>query len=284
MPKILVVDDEPNMLEMYRVLLTRRGHTIVAAPNGARALDALQQEAVDVVITDLRMPNIDGHELIRRIKTSFPKTPVIVITAETTVKDAVGAVGLGAFDCLFKPFNVAEMIDSISRCMACSGAATARYQAYLTGLSSLVSRAAARDELLQFILDAAMRAVHADTAHLYSSMPDGNFVDHAAATGEDDFPEQQRLSERLALYAVRNRQALILDKKLNNIPVCAEYTDVNTASCSIILPLIKHDRTLGALYFARSTGAFVAQDLEQARIYAAHAALMVLAEYQLPEA
>ena len=102
--RILVADDEPNLRRVLGAILVREGYEVLQAGDGEEAL-ALAEEGVDVVITDLRMPRIDGMEVLRRMVALFPDVPVIMITAHGSVDSAVEAVKLGAFDYVEKPFE-----------------------------------------------------------------------------------------------------------------------------------------------------------------------------------
>jgi DNA-binding NtrC family response regulator len=102
--RILVADDEPNLRRVLAAILTRDGYTVVQAGDGEEAL-ALAERGVDVVVTDLRMPKLDGMAVLRRMVALHPDVPVIMITAHGSVDSAVLAVKLGAFDYLEKPFE-----------------------------------------------------------------------------------------------------------------------------------------------------------------------------------
>ncbi len=102
--RILVADDEPNLRRVLGAILVRDGYEVVQAENGEEAL-ALVDDGVDVVISDLRMPRLDGMEVLRRIVAEHPDVPVIMITAHGSVDSAVEAVKLGAFDYVEKPFE-----------------------------------------------------------------------------------------------------------------------------------------------------------------------------------
>ena len=102
--RILVADDEPNLRRVLGAILSRDGYEVINASDGAEAI-ALADEGVDVVITDLRMPKLDGMEVLRRMVADHPDVPVIMITAHGSVDSAVEAVKLGAFDYLEKPFE-----------------------------------------------------------------------------------------------------------------------------------------------------------------------------------
>lgn len=109
MSKILVVDDEQSMREFLAIMLKKEGHAVVAAENGVHALKAMQVEIFDLVITDVRMPQVDGIEVLRTVKEISPETVVIVITAFASTDTAVEAMRLGAYDYITKPFNVDQV-------------------------------------------------------------------------------------------------------------------------------------------------------------------------------
>src|SRR4030065_963925 len=102
---ILVVEDDPNVGESIRLLLKKTGYETLLASNGKEALPLFRQETVDLVITDLVMPKMDGIELLEEVKRLRPETEVIVISAQGTIEKAVQAIKLGAFDFIEKPIN-----------------------------------------------------------------------------------------------------------------------------------------------------------------------------------
>src|SRR4030043_37739 len=102
---ILVVEDDSSVGESLRLLLKKRGYTILLAQNGKEAHNVFRQEAVDLVITDLVMPKMDGIQLLEAVKSLRPETEVIVISAQGTIEKAVQAIKLGAFDFIEKPIN-----------------------------------------------------------------------------------------------------------------------------------------------------------------------------------
>jgi DNA-binding NtrC family response regulator len=101
--RILVADDEPNLRRVLHAILRRDGHEVVQAVDGAEALAML--DGVDVVITDLRMPKVDGMEVLRTAVRTQPHVPVIMVTAYGSVGQAVEAIKAGAFDYVEKPFD-----------------------------------------------------------------------------------------------------------------------------------------------------------------------------------
>jgi DNA-binding NtrC family response regulator len=103
--RVLVVDDEPSMLEMMEIILQKENYDIATTPDPLEALKLVKQQDFDVIVQDIKMPKMDGIELLEKIKDLKPKLPVIIITAFSTWDNAVEAMRLGAFDYIKKPFD-----------------------------------------------------------------------------------------------------------------------------------------------------------------------------------
>lgn len=108
-PRILVVDDEPNQLVTISRILSRQGLDVLTADNGAQALEILGRETVDVMITDLNMPVMDGMELLREVADLDERPSTVVLTGYGTIQSAVDAMKHGAADYLIKPCNPDEL-------------------------------------------------------------------------------------------------------------------------------------------------------------------------------
>ncbi|MBX3306126.1 MAG: sigma-54-dependent Fis family transcriptional regulator [Nitrospira sp.] len=109
MEKILVVDDEQSLREVLSIMLKRAGYAVTIAMDGEDAVELLQKEIFDLVITDLRMPKVDGMEVLKAVKSASPETVVLIITAFASADSAVEAMKQGAYDYLTKPFQVDEV-------------------------------------------------------------------------------------------------------------------------------------------------------------------------------
>jgi two-component system response regulator PilR (NtrC family) len=107
--RILVVDDEKSMRDLLSITLEKEGYDVLTAAGGEPAIEALHRESVDAVITDLRMPKVDGLQVLRVAKEISPDTAVIVITAVASTETAVEAMKLGAYDYITKPFKLDEV-------------------------------------------------------------------------------------------------------------------------------------------------------------------------------
>jgi DNA-binding NtrC family response regulator len=111
---LLVVDDEPQMLIAINETLRRSGYAITTAGSGMEALRKLKEKYYRLVITDMRMPEVSGLDLLRKVKNLAPQTPVILLTAYGTIQNAVDAMRDGAYDYLLKPFS-SESLENIVR-------------------------------------------------------------------------------------------------------------------------------------------------------------------------
>ncbi len=107
---ILIVDDEPNIRRVLEAVLAKEGHTVLTAENGRKGLDVLSKDTnIDVLVSDLIMPDINGIELLTAAREINPSMSVLMITAHGTIKSAVDAMKLGAFDYIPKPFDLDEI-------------------------------------------------------------------------------------------------------------------------------------------------------------------------------
>ena len=115
---ILVIDDEDIVRMSCSRTLVPEGYEVKLVKNGLDGLALLEQQPVDLVLTDLKMPEIDGIEILRRIKGKWPGIEVIIITGYQTVDTAVKSIKLGAYDYLEKPFTPDALIASVAKAMA----------------------------------------------------------------------------------------------------------------------------------------------------------------------
>ena len=115
--RILVVDDERNIRLMLSQTLASDSTTVQTAINGEEALQKLEQSSYDLMLLDLRMPGMDGLDLLRRVHGQWPNMPVILLTAHGTVDSAVAAMRGGAVDFLQKPFSPREIREAVEKAL-----------------------------------------------------------------------------------------------------------------------------------------------------------------------
>jgi DNA-binding NtrC family response regulator len=115
MLKILLIDDEPDMRHALGDVLRSEGHQVQEVPDAESALIAMRDGPAQLVITDVRLPRIDGMTLLRRIRRTYATTEVLVITAFGSIGDAVMAMKDDAVDYLLKPFDLDRILSTVAR-------------------------------------------------------------------------------------------------------------------------------------------------------------------------
>lgn len=114
---ILIVDDDLHILEVLDARLTAAGYAVYKTSEGEAALSILQSQEIDLVVSDVKMPNMSGIELFEQIQQLHPGMPVIFLTAYGSIPEAVGAVQAGAIDYLTKPFDGKALVNKITSCL-----------------------------------------------------------------------------------------------------------------------------------------------------------------------
>jgi two-component system, OmpR family, response regulator len=113
--RLLLVDDELDFLEPLATRLKRRGATCTIALSGEEALRALPDGPFACAVVDVKMPGMDGLELLRRLRREAPDMPVVLLTGHASVELGVQGMELGAFDYLLKPVDLDELLDTVRR-------------------------------------------------------------------------------------------------------------------------------------------------------------------------
>ena len=116
--RILVVDDEPVICDACRLVLGENGHRVQLCPTGAQALEALDGESYDLVLLDMKLPDMDGMRILETVRQQVPAPCVIVMTGFSTLANAVEAMKLGAADYLAKPFTDDELMEAVDSCLS----------------------------------------------------------------------------------------------------------------------------------------------------------------------
>ncbi len=114
--RILVVDDDPDIRQVLLDRMSSFGYVVETAIHGREALDALRRGGFDGMLLDMRMPEIDGMEVLRRTRESHPDLPVVVVTAMSVQQRAAQAVAEGARAYLLKPFDASQLKQVVEQC------------------------------------------------------------------------------------------------------------------------------------------------------------------------
>jgi len=175
--KILVVDDEEKMRRLLCIILGRRGHEVHEAGNGREALELLQTNSYDMVISDIRMPNMDGMQMLQAMKEHGLYVPLVFITAFATVDSAVDAMRQGALDYITKPFDEARIHLTVERTLN-----TARIMAENVRLREEL-RAASRAEDIVYVSEAMSRVM--DLARKVAEKDSAVLITGESGTGKE---------------------------------------------------------------------------------------------------
>jgi len=120
MARVLVIDDDEEQRALMRAMLTGVGHEVVEAADGAEGLDLVARYAPNLVLTDINMPGVDGHEVISSLKVASPNTPIIAVSGGSEIaKDELllKAVHLGAVEVIMKPFAFEQLAGAVHRAL-----------------------------------------------------------------------------------------------------------------------------------------------------------------------
>ncbi len=157
MPRVLVVDDEAGMRDFLTLLLESQGYDVATAGDGGEALRLFDTQPADLVISDIKMPKMDGVALLGGLRQRDPSLPVIIITAHASAESAIQAMKLGAVDYITKPFQVAEIKLVLGRALAARAQVGVRAEARSAepapaeGLLGIVGRSPKMIELYKLI-------------------------------------------------------------------------------------------------------------------------------------
>lgn len=113
--RVLVVDDEPEFVATLVKRLSRRGLVCATAFTGAAAIAIVQREAFDVVLLDMKLPDLDGNEVLREVKRLKPETQVVILTGHISASDGLEGLGDGANDYLMKPVEFESLLEALHR-------------------------------------------------------------------------------------------------------------------------------------------------------------------------
>ena len=155
MARILVADDEPKLGRVVAQMLELDGHAVVRAGGGREALARLSEEAFDVVVTDLRMPDVDGLAVLRAARAKSPPPEVVLMTAYATAESAVEAMKAGAADYVTKPFSMDELRMRVGRLAAQRAGELQRARLVARLAPDLVAESAAMKAVLAAVLQVA---------------------------------------------------------------------------------------------------------------------------------
>ena len=169
--RVLVVDDEENITEVVSLFLKSRGYFVTTAKNGEEALKILKEDYYDLVMSDIRMPKMDGLALLKEINKLRGNIVTIMLTGFATIDTAVDAMKSGAFDYVVKPFSINEILNAVKRADEKFRDMVENIQlkeaTSLYDISEAISSGSNLSEIFRIGINAVSREVDADAISLY---------------------------------------------------------------------------------------------------------------------
>ncbi|MFH1369037.1 MAG: response regulator [Elusimicrobiota bacterium] len=285
MEHILIVDNEPAILELCKRILEDK-YKISTAQNAKDALDILSDTSCDLVVSDLKMPGMDGVELLQKIKSMYPHTEVMIFTGQGTIETAVETMKKGAYDYILKPFNITDLSTSVNKCIEYSKLKKQenifRETIYLYQLSQELSSNQSEKELLDFVLKQASKALNSDSGSIFMFEQENNVLAPIVSYGKNDnLCDKIKVGEKVAGWVAKTKEAIVIQDGFKNTPQFKDYPMREEIASSMVAPLVYKDIFLGIISINRSIertkSLFSENDLEHFKLFCLHASLILIA-------
>ena len=251
-PRVLVVDDERVIREILADFLSMEGFSVRTAEDGSEALVELSRRHYDLVLSDLKMPNMGGLELLGAITKHAPNVVTVIMTGFGTVETAIDAMKRGAYDYILKPFKVEEVVHTIRRGLEKRKlhAENLRLKEALSlyKVSEAIAASLSLEEVMRTVTDAAIHEVDADQVTVVLDDGEGHFFERACELHPDFRPLEGVASlavDALCEYFAEDRPLRVSG------PATARYLraipDSLTPHSLVVTPLRMRKRTVGFL-------------------------------------
>ena len=270
--KILVIDDEEIIHHLLQDSLSDRGYTVTTAQSGSEALKKIKEEPYDVVITDIRMPDISGIRILEEVKESHPRIMVIVMTGFASVETAQEAIRLGAYDYVTKPFEMEEIDFAVNRAVEARRLIIANENlnrelrefntqledkiaertqklAAIYRIGKEISSTLELSEVLKIIADRTIHVLDSEIISILLLDERGELTIKQDIGLNNGIAEETRLKlgERISGWVAENRKAILIED-IEKDPRFAKDNQEKYYTHSLIsAPLIFKDRVLGVV-------------------------------------
>lgn len=297
--RILVVDDEERMCRSLSSLLENEGYQVATASDGNEALDRYQEAIPDLVITDIKMPGLDGIGLLERLRADDPEAMVILMTGYASLESAVAAVNIGAYDYIMKPIEFAQLRLAVQRALEKQELQRSRqrlleelqdkndqlsrrvaelHALYETGLA--LSEADDLQQLLTRIIELALAVTHASVGSVMLLDEERQELKISAAAGlSEEIQRETRLKvgTSIAGYVAEQGEPLLISDIKSDSRFAKYVKDGYKTASLLCAPLKIKDRVLGVINLSDPIegASFEERDLRLLTTFAAQAALAI---------
>ena len=253
-PRVLVVDDEKFIRDILADFLDLEGVHVRTAEDGTRAIAELRMGLFDMVISDLKMPNMGGLELLKEVARTHPDTLTIIMTGFGTVETAIDAMKQGAYDYILKPFKIEEIVHIVQRGLQKQRLAAEnirlREALSLYKVSEAISASLSLEEIISTLIDCALSEVHADVVSTWLEDGEGGYFQRACEQtssfhGALTVPE---LNAPLVLSRLRAGQTIVEHGAAVQelfLPAHGPSTSLRPAASAMVVRLTTRERLLG---------------------------------------
>jgi diguanylate cyclase (GGDEF)-like protein/PAS domain S-box-containing protein len=261
--KILIIDDEVGLGESLRLILRTMGHEIVYVDNGEEALQLLQEQPFDLVISDLVMLGVNGYDILDFVKQEGLNLPVIMLTGLDSVEAAVRSLKLGAYDFILKPFELDSFKKSIQRALEKRELESIHHiQQHRLDTIASIARAAAStlklDEIFKILLQQSHGFASFDSAAFLILNEQDLAADFFSASAENDFipspNERLALDHPLVLNILRGNLSVTTKEVASVEPWVQSMPLFKDIESYLLIPLISKNHLSGGLFFGCRPG------------------------------
>jgi response regulator RpfG family c-di-GMP phosphodiesterase len=279
--KVLIVDDEPHICDILEKFLKKKGYDVVRSGDGKDALAVVKNDAVDLVVTDIKMPGMSGVELLQEIRKYNSSIPVLITTGFPTLDTAIEALKLGAYDYLTKPFHLEEIGEKIQRALVQRKLQEENILflklVSLHEVTKILSSTLDIAELNAKFLDFSTRLAKADGGALIFTDANGrlSLADKSGAAFKADFWVKQPFV-LAAKWVIEHQEPLVIEGGSKELPAGLKPIPADIQSL-IAFPLKTPSRTIGVLDLVRQQGGepFSNLDLELINVLASQASISI---------
>src|SRR5574341_901563 len=251
--RLLIVDDEFDLMTALREMLRLQGYATVGVASARQALEALQSQSFDLLLTDLMMPEMDGIALLQAALDLDPYLVGVIMTGQGTVQTAVEAMKSGAFDYVLKPFKFDAVLPILSRALDVRRLRLENVQlremVAIYELNKAIAFALDSDTILQKVADAALQQSDAEEVSIMLPTPGGDELMVVAVRGEQRerlLGTRVPLEQGIAGWVARYREALTLDGKVDDTRFAPVWPrpDIRSATS---MPMLAGSKLVGVL-------------------------------------
>lgn len=280
--KILIVDDDPSILQLTQVVLIKEGYDVSAAKSAGIALRMLKKEKFDLMVTDIVMPRISGLELLRRARVIDPYLPAIIITGHGTIDLAIDSLKEGAQSFLLKPFGVHEISNTVKEALLKNRKTrdNMRLKALmpLLKLSKALVSEANLEKVFALTVEVVAHETRSDRVSLMLLSEDSKELAIKASVGLplEIINSTQKMGGSISSYVIKTGTPLILNKDTEVSPALKRKMNQHETVSALCVPLRVSGRVIGVLSSSKTTeNPFTQSDLELLTLLAEEAAIVI---------